>query len=82
MISALVGGGALILTVVGILFKVNHDFCKDNRDNIEKTVERFHILDKKLDILIAAMEVRTPRILKRAEDLVNHRNSQKDDDEV
>jgi len=80
MIAAFIGGGALMLTVVGILYKTNHDYCKKNEENIDKTIERFHILDKKLDILIAAMEVRTPRILKRAEDLVNHRNSQKEND--
>jgi len=51
VIGAFVGGGALILTVVGILFKVNHDFCKENRKNIDDTNKYFNDINTRLSVI-------------------------------
>ena len=66
MIGAFVGGGALMLTVIGVLFKVNHDFCKRNEEGVEENRERYHAIDKKLDILISTLEYKYPTAVKKA----------------
>ena len=66
MIAGLIGGGTLILAVVGILFKVNHDFCKRNEEDIEQNREDFHAIDKKLDVLISTLEIKYPNAVKEA----------------
>ena len=66
MIAGMIGCGALMLTVVGILFKVNHGLIHKNCNHIEKHDEMYHRLDKKIDILISTLEIKYPTAMKKA----------------
>ena len=66
MIAGMIGAGALMLSVVGMLFKVNHDFCTRNEKKIDDNQEKWHAIDKKLDILIDTLAIKYPNAMKQA----------------
>ena len=66
MITGIVASVGAIFTVMGVLFKVNHDYCKRNDVGIEKNRESYHEIDKKLDILILTLEYKYPSAVKKA----------------
>ena len=66
MVTGFVATAGLMLTVIGVLFKVNNDYCKRNDRGIEKNRESYHEIDKKLDILITTLEYKYPSAMKKA----------------
>ena len=55
-----------LVTFIGLLFKVNHDFCKDNKKRIAEHEKCLHDLDKKLSLLVTIHKIKSKKTYEKA----------------